>query len=167
MVDKTNSRQTPYDDCYGTCGRTDAKLLIYTGHIDPRWVGKLLDIEGACVSIKGQQVVNMLGRVREIKSNRWYLKTEGFVESLDLRRHLDWLLEKVEPRARELKTLQQEEGIQMAISCVWWSVVGHGGPALWPEQMERLAKLNLELNFDIYFVGEEESQADVTNSGHC
>ena len=37
----------------------------------------------------------------------------------------------------------------MSVNCIWWSR-GTGGPTIWPEQMAVLAKLNLELSFDIY-----------------
>ena len=43
----------------------------------------------------------------------------------------------------------------MGIDCVWRSLAGHGGPVLWPEQMKKMSRLNLECSFDIYFVNDE------------
>lgn len=156
LVDKYSSRRTPYNDNYPSCERADSELLIYTGTIDPKWVADQLAIEGAQILVKGEKSLNIIGRIRETKSNRWRLTSASAVESLDIRRHIDWLLEEVEPKRKILRMLQETEGIRMSVYCVWWSAAGHGGPTLWPEQMERLAKLNLELSFDIYFFGDEE-----------
>ena len=74
--------------------------------------------------------------------------------SLDVRRHLDWLLDKIEPSGHQIRKLQAREDVRMGIKCVWWSAAGHGGPALDPSHMRRMAALNLEISFDIYFFGD-------------
>jgi len=90
--------------------------------------------------------------------NAWFLSSEGKISSMDLRRHLDWLLDKLDPTADRLKDIQRQPGVQMAVGCVWWSARGQGGPTLWPEQMGRLANLNLECGFDIAFFGEDDDE---------
>ena len=42
------------------------------------------------------------------------------------------------------------------ISCFWGSRCGHGGPTLSARQTRRLADLELELWFDVYFEGDED-----------
>jgi len=78
--------------------------------------------------------------------NSWLLTTENDVLSKDLRTHLSWLMDKIEPSGQALKELQQEPGIQMSVRCYWESAHGDGGPTLWPEQMKRMAELNLEIS---------------------
>lgn len=156
MAEWSNFLLTPYSDDYPTCERTDLTLRIYPGDLHPREVTRRLALEPSSEQVKGEVLPSVTGRNRVTRLNGWFLASEGKVLSLDLRRHLDWLLDILEPRAGELDALQRSPGVKMSVNCVWWSACGHGGPTLWPEQMRRLAALNLELGFDIYFFGEAE-----------
>ena len=82
------------------------------------------------------------------------LSSEGIINSLDARRHLDWLLDKIEPLSDNLIELQKREEIEMWITCVWWSAHGHGGPMFWPIQLQKLGKLGLEFEIDCAFFGD-------------
>ncbi len=155
-MDKRASRKTPYNDVYPTCERTSAELRIYPGELDPEWVTQRLNVIPTSTLRKGERKVNSIGRERIVKLNGWFLSSEGEVSSLDLRRHLDWLLDKVQPRKSQLRDLQQLPDIHMFIQCIWWSAHGQGGPTLWPEQMQRMATLNLECGFDVSFFDNEE-----------
>src|SRR5690606_25699059 len=86
---------------------------------------------------------------------------EGKVKSLDLRRHLDWLIGMIQPHSKRLAELQQIPDVRMSVTSVWWSRSGHGGPTLWPEQMRALADMNLECDFDIYFAEDDEDGTSV------
>ena len=154
MTDLKNSRLTKYDDSYGTCYESHVKLLIYTGETDPDFVTQRLGVTPTSISKKGDIIRTKLGRTRVTNNNIWLLSSEEKVDSKDLRRHLDWLMKKLVPAEKALKSIQNLAGITMTIKCVWWSAHGHGGPALWPEQMKAMAALNLECGFDIYFVSE-------------
>lgn len=100
---------------------------------------------------------NSLGRTRDIKISGWFLSSENFVFSKDLRDHIDWITTKLKPSQEGLKKLQNTPGVQMTLRCVWWSALGHSGPVLWPEQMKALADLDLECSFDIYFDSTQSS----------
>ena len=150
------TRLTPYDASYGACERTYAELRIYAGAMEPELVTKRLQVSPTSIQKKGEKKVNSLGRVREVPLNGWFFSSEGKVSSLDVRHHLDWLLDRIEPARNELRYLQSMAGLTMQIDCVWWSSTGHGGPTLWPEQMRRIAALDLECSFDIYFFGDDE-----------
>ena len=150
------ARRIPIDDDYATCERTVAKLLIYPGKLNPDEISRTLEITPSETRTKGRQYTNSLGRTWSCPLNAWFLSSEGMVSSKDLRRHLNWLLDQVEPKGLQLLELQNEPGLGMTVNCVWWSVGGQGGPTLWPEQMERLAKLNLECAFDISFFGSDD-----------
>jgi hypothetical protein len=159
-MSKKNSRPTPYSDKYPSCERTCSKLIIYPGEITPSLMKKYLKIEPSWVSTKGELRTSSHDRIRTSKFNVWGLTSENKIDSLDLRRHLDWLLDKIEPCAQEIKALQDHESVQMVVVCIWWSKYGNGGPVLWPEQMLRLANLNLECSFDIYFFGDDDDGDD-------
>jgi len=148
-----NSRRTPYDDNYETCERTYAELRIYSDDMDPRLITRWLGIDPTEASTKGEPVACGMGRQRVAKG--WFLSSENVVASRDLRRHLDWLLDKIELTAGKLGELQNKAGLTMGINCVWWSATGSGGPTLWPEQMVRMANLELECSFEVCFFGEE------------
>ena len=151
-----NSRNTPYDVEYGSCESTFAKLLIYSGNLDPGEVTSCLEVEPTEMYKAGDRWISGRGIEKVYPFNVWVLSSENHVVSKDVRHHLDWLIEKLIPKAENLKNLQNHDGVTMSIDCVWWSNQGHGGPTLWPEQMEKMAALNLECSFDIYFFGEED-----------
>jgi hypothetical protein len=96
------------------------------------------------------------GIVRVPKLNVWSLSSEGKVSSKDLRDHLDWLLNFLEDRQEGLALLQARQDVRMNVLCVWWASEGGGGPVLWPEQMQKLAALNLECAFDFQYYGDKE-----------
>lgn len=157
MIDKLiDSRLTSMDELYPTCARTCATIRIYPFFQSANEISKTLGLVPTRFQDKGEQVDSPRGRVREIKGTGWFLSSEGHVDSLDLRSHLNWILERLLPRKEQLKELQSSERMKMSLVCIWWSVSGHGGPCLWPEQMSALSELNLECSFDIYFIDSEE-----------
>jgi hypothetical protein len=93
--------------------------------------------------------------------NSWLLSSQSYfasipdpVSSKDIRTHLNWLLNKVEPSTLQLLELQQLPNAKMVIRCSWWSTQKDGGCfALWPEQMKIMATLNLECDFNISYYG--------------
>lgn len=150
------SRFTPLNDDYPTCERTCVTLLIYPGDISPDDVSQRLELMPTATLAAGSKHTNSLGETRTQPINGWFLSSENIVSSKDLRRHLDWLLEIIEPKSEQLLKLQCAAGMRMTVSCTWWSAAGQGGPTLWPEQMIRLASLNLECALDVSFFGSDE-----------
>ena len=146
---------TPVDDNYETCERTKASLRIDCAHRSPHAISKILQIEPTKVvevGVEGQRHGTASGPVGKL--NLWVLDSEGAVESKDLRRHLDWLLDQIEPASHRILDLRRE-GLIMDISCVWWSKYGEGGPALWPTQMLRISQLDLELSIGFAYFAPE------------
>lgn len=143
------SRLTPTDDTYETCEKTHVVLRIYSGEMHPSQVTNLLGLGPTrYVAVGEAGGVNSLGRAPIGKLNGWFLSSEGSVESKDMRRHLDWLIAKLQQSEDALRELQARSDVRMSVNCVWWSRYGEGGPTLWPEQMRALADLNLECSFD-------------------
>jgi len=131
---------------YPTCKRTYATLRIYPERFDPAEVTARLGLEPSKWQRRGEATVP---GSRPAKLHGWFLTSEGVVGSCDVRRHLDWLLAQIGSRGDAIRALQ-EDGCAMDISCFWVSRSGHGGPSVRPAQMGELARLNLELWFDVY-----------------
>jgi len=138
-------RPSEYDDEYPACARTYASWRINSPDLDPEAVSKSLDIEGTTAHVS--YPVSNTGVVR--RSGMWILSTKDTVDSYDLRRHIDWLLDSIEPRKFILTELV-EAGARSDISCYWQSRWGSGGPILSPAQMARLVRLNLSVWIDAY-----------------
>lgn len=144
-----SSRLTPLDDGYETCERTCAVLRVYPATMHPSLVSEMLGIKPTRQVVVGEpSPINSLGLSHIGKLNAWFLSSEDNVESKDTRRHLDWLIAKLQPSSNALRELQKKAGIRMSVDCIWWARFGGGGPTLWPEQMRALADLNLECSFD-------------------
>lgn len=151
-MSKFDSRFTPIDDDYGTCEWTAATLAIYD--IDPAIISTKLNITPSSSETIGKPRIMPSGVERIGTNHSWLFSTKQIeLNSKDLRTHLNWLLDKIEPFETGLKELQQITGVKMAIRCSWRSKYGDGGPTLWPEQMERMAKLNLELTMSFLYEG--------------
>ena len=131
---------------YPTCQRTYATFRVYPASLDPADVTARLGIEPSdwqrrCESRKPGG--------RPAKLHGWFLSSDGVVKSRDVRRHLDWLLSRIAPRAAAIHALRSD-GCRMDVSCFWVSASGHGGPSVLPAQMGPLVQLGLELWFDVY-----------------
>jgi len=150
-----DSRLTPYTRDYETCESTHACLRIYPRTETIADVTGTLGVEPTEACDKGETIgPNSIGRTRTVKRTVWFLSSEKFVKSNDLRHHLDWVLEKIATRERAIRQIQEWDGVKMTLGCSWWSAHGHGGPVVWPEQMEIMARLNLEWSFEVMFFGD-------------
>ncbi len=141
IMEENRISHSDSDDAYATCAETYATLRIYTGEMLPARVSAVLRLEPSELLLKDE------GRAR---LNGWFLSSKGRVESLDVRHHVDWLLDQIVPVQTELRELQSQPGAWMDVFCYWRSTQGHGGPSLNPKQMRLLADLNLQIGFDCY-----------------
>ena len=132
-------------DDTGSCRETFCTFRLYPGHIAPATVTEQLGIEPSDVQHEGE-----VRGSRQLKLNGWFLSSRGNVESVDVRRHLDWLLDQLEMAKTPLEELRTS-GARMDVSCYWLSAHGQGGPMLSPPQTRRLGDLDLDCWFDIYF----------------
>jgi hypothetical protein len=135
-------RVTAYNDEYPTCDRTYATLCLYSDDLEPEAISSLVGALPSTSAEKGGSLGTSTAR-----RNTWLLTSEGAVESRDARRHIDWVLDRVDGPALSKLLMSTCEGW---LSCFWASRSGHGGPMVSPQQMERLAALGLDLGFDCY-----------------
>ena len=152
--------QNDYTDDYATCARTYATLCIYREDLDPMAVSQELGIQPTRTQRRGER--SRSGRRPPTKIGGWFLTTKDVIESRDVRRHIDWLLDQFEIRVDAVKRLRTA-GCRMVVNCYWQSASGHGGPMLCPATMGRLANLGFELWFDVYFFQSEDPE----ESGHA
>ena len=136
---------------YPTCQRTYATLRIYPERYGPEEVTARLGLEPSKWQSRGEVWVP---GSRPAPVHAWLLSSDGVIASRDVRLHIDWLLSRIGSRGEMIRTLQAE-GCKMDISCFWVSASGHGGPSVRPAQMGELARLNLELWFDVYLGGDD------------
>lgn len=129
--------------------RTCAELRIYSEALSPTDISAVVGIlptssvtRGECIQIRDSDDFR-IGSV-----NGWFLSSEHEVVDAKLSVHLDWLIGRLMGHRSRLLELQSRPGIEMWVSCVWWSKTGRGGPTLWPKQLSGLAELNLECQFD-------------------
>jgi len=153
----TKKENMKYDHKYRSCSRTYSTLRIYPKDVHPDVITKLLNIKPSRTLIAGPN-----GPRGRIVVSGWFLTTRGKLKSKDSRRHIDWLLDKIEPVSEQILSLQKQ-GVSMDISSFWGSASGDGGPILSPEQMARLVKMNLEVWWDVYFEGEDEEDSTGDN----
>lgn len=151
------SRRTEVDQEYASCDRTCAVLLIYPTELRWQDVTTRLNIEPTKSQNTGDEIQNSEGRIRVAKKTMWAISSENHISSKDVRTHLDWLLKRLSSARRAILELQNLD-VKMGVSCPWWSRSGHGGPTLWPEQMQQLVELNLECSFDVQFYPDGEGE---------
>jgi hypothetical protein len=138
-----------YEDVYPTCAGTFATLRVF--EVDPDFVTERLRVQPTKTQKRGEHRKTRHG-LSSVPHRRdgWFLCSKDCVDSKDIGRHVDWLLEQVLPSAEALRQLQ-DKGAQTDVFCYWYSASGQGGPSLYPETMSKLGSLRLEIGFDIYF----------------
>jgi hypothetical protein len=144
-----------YKDDYQTCEETFASLRIAHEALDPDDISNQLGLAPTWSLRKGE------ARGESgvpAPTGVWGLSTEGVIESRDLRRHLDSILDALDGKDGILENLR-DKGYKMDIWCLWVSTpYSGGGPTISPHNMARLANLGLELVFDFY-QGDDEQVA--------
>lgn len=142
----------PYDDEHMSCRETYSTLRIFSDAIPPPEISAALQLEPTRCFVKGDPISPRLARPRP--QHGWLLCSEHHVRSRDVRRHVDWLLDQLEPSSSAFEDLLSR-GAAADILSYWASARGQGGPIVSPPQSARLARFQLECSFDIYLSGDE------------
>ncbi|WP_084423024.1 DUF4279 domain-containing protein [Rubripirellula obstinata] len=136
-----------FDDAYPSCRDTHATVRIFSKTDDPSAISQLLSMQCTSSYLVGDRISSRSTRLRD--TNAWFLRSKDSVDSLDCRRHLNWLCDQLSachPQIRELVS----RGANCDITCFWVSAIGQGGPSFSPGDFDKLSKLGLPLWFDIY-----------------
>jgi hypothetical protein len=144
-----------YDDDYASCEETYVTLRVYSDDIDPEAISARLGITPSKSQVRGSHPPTTAAPVVP-KAHGWFLSSKGHVQSRDSRRHIDWLLDHLEPALPALRELLAH-GARADISCFWVRAWGHSGPTLSQPQLARLAATGLDFFYDIYSGGSEDA----------
>ncbi|MEK7951772.1 DUF4279 domain-containing protein [Luteolibacter soli] len=147
--------QTPYNPEYATCAYTHAWLRIMSETLDPDAVTGVMGVQPTETQRAGDPRPTKPDRT--YKKSGWWISSSGVLTSLDAREHLDWILSKLDGCDAAFEKLHAE-GHLIDLCVRWDSRWGHGGPTISPVQMRRLAELQIELWFDVYFDGADEEK---------
>jgi Domain of unknown function (DUF4279) len=144
--------QTLYDPEYATCHYTHAWLRIMSDDFDLEEVTCLVKATPTETQKKGD--LQSAAKQRHYKKTGWWISSEGIISSKDSRDHIDFILSQVTEAGDGFRVLHSR-GYLVDLCIRWDSKFGHGGPTLSPIQMSRLAVLDIEVWFDIYFHGDD------------
>lgn len=142
--------RTSYNHEWQTCGECYAVFSIYSQSMSPDKISHILQLNSTEQHMQGEDVPTPWGKTVKSPQSCWFLSSQNKLHSKDLRAHLQWLLDIIQPISFNIKTLQEVSDIQMHIKCIWISRYGDGGPSLWPEQLQQMAFLGLPCYFDFY-----------------
>ena len=140
-------RFTDRSPSYDTAESVRAVFRLYTDEKPPLELVEAVERVGGVVKTSLPPRTKMAS-LAEISS-------ENRVDSLDLRDHLDWIIPLIEAVHMEMEDCPKEVTGVAVVYVNWWSKRGEGGPAIWPEQMRKLAELDLELVIDVSFYGRD------------
>jgi hypothetical protein len=136
-----------YSDEFPTCAETFTTFRIFSKIVSPSEISRRLNTESSKLHTLGDRIGRSL---RTRQEHAWFLCSRAHVASRDTRRHLDWILDRLEPSLSELRSLQAD-GAEMDVVAYWVSKSGQGGPVISSRQMERLARFGVECWWDVYF----------------
>ncbi len=146
MSESVNKHSDEYDDSYPTCNCTYASLCITLPEAcDPVEFSHTIKIEPSRIQRKGERYA---GKINNWPT-AWFLSSDQAIDSRDLRRHIDWLIDQLVGKEEIIHQVQVDGG-KLVLSCYWVSATGYGGPILSPWTMRRLSDLGIEIWFDFY-----------------
>lgn len=142
---------TDYNPLWPTTSRVAAKLLVHSRIMGLDEISSALDLTPTSAHPAAPHLPAG-DRRREFRrtTNTWAFTSEDDVSSMDIRDHLDWLLERIGPRQDSLAAVRAGGKAQASI-VVSYALLGTGGPSLWPKQMRRIADLDMELSFHLTY----------------
>lgn len=137
-----------YNDEYKTCSETYATLRIIG--LKPDEVTRHLGLRPTDSFVRGD-----VRHAAPMRHDGWFLGSKGAVDSNDVRRHLDWILDQLSTQRDALRILV-DRGAKIDITCYWVSARRHGGPIISATQSKKLSDLDLEVSFDVYLAKPRE-----------
>lgn len=147
------SKPTYHGTNFRNCKRTYVVLSIKHRELDPEELSAQLGIQPSYAFRPGTRPL-VWGHMEEAGS--WVLSTELKSLSLDLERHIDWILHSLEGKLDYITDLK-EKGYTLEMRCVWEArnVVEDcfrpgqiGGPSLSARCINGLAALGVDIDLD-------------------
>ncbi len=138
------------------CLLAHATFRVVGDRLEPDDVTRALGLQPS-QALRSGQLVPTPSQIRRQELGVWLLKSEGHIASTSLERHLNYLLDLIEPGAAALRELQASQGVTADFFCFWMSATGHGGPVFSAEVLQRVALVGAELGIDFYGGVEDEA----------
>ncbi|NMZ95660.1 MULTISPECIES: hypothetical protein [Pseudomonas] len=88
---------------FKACAECYVKLMICPGGMSLEEITRLMTVVLTPIDVAGSSVANSRGVTRRVKESGWFLSTEGYFLSKDIREHVDWLVKNHYP-SRIVKT---------------------------------------------------------------
>lgn len=127
-------------------------LRVFTGDVSP---GRFTEYIAVSPSRTQESQIRPDGR-RNFPA-AWFLTSQFEIDSRDIRRHVDFVLDQIDATTDALEWIRKSGG-SADVMCYWVSASGQGGPSLLPAQSSKLAALNLEIWFDVYFNSSDDDR---------
>ena len=127
-----------------------ATFQLRGSRLDPDVVTRAIGIEPSRANKRGEPRANNPERTH--RTGIWSLKSDEVLSRADdhLDDHLRWLLDQLEPRARELRDVIAEQELDAQFWCAVFMEALNCDFALPPETIGRMAALGATLRLDIY-----------------
>jgi hypothetical protein len=138
------------DEDFPNCRGTHATLFIQHADLEPEELTKRFGVQPTHSFRKGEKN-NKWGVVIELGS--WSFSTKAAIDSRDLRRHLDWLIDQFAGTENVFAELRAG-GYSLRVVCNWEAEgfadgPGYfGGPSLSSRNRQGLAGLSLDIRFN-------------------
>ena len=133
-----------------TCLETYATLRVFSQATRPVEIGRILGVEATRIS-----PIDSESKYRNRRENHfWAWSSDSIVQSLDSLEHVRAVISLLQDKETELAQLR-EAGCDIDVCCYWVSS-GQGGPFLDNHALTGLARLGLEIWWDVYFGKEED-----------
>jgi hypothetical protein len=124
---------------------SSASLRIFGEKLRPEQIDAMLGLKATHIHLKGQR---RSPRHKAVwRESLWSLRSR-LSDDHSIADHLEWLLERLEPKADAIKTLSAE--YHLDFFCGFSSDSGQGGFKLDSITLERIAKLGVPLVVDLY-----------------
>lgn len=80
----------------------------------------------------------------------WFLDSKEKFQSLDPTKHIEWILEQIEPMQVKLNEIIQEQSLIAELSVFWIMPTSHEYLIFEPDLIKRIAATNLRLEISFY-----------------
>lgn len=137
-----------------TCLETYATLRVFSQTTHPAEIGRILGVEATRFS-----PIDSESKYRVRRENHfWAWSSDSIVQSLEGLEHVRAVISLLQDKETELVQLR-EAGCDIDVCCYWVSS-GQGGPFLDNHALTGLARLGLEIWWDVYIGKEEDYEKD-------
>lgn len=123
-----------------------ASLDIYFDSFDPKEISEILNLTPQIWMKKGNQSED--GSVDPFGS--WSFDTSDDVDSKDIVEHIQWLLNKIEPRKAQFLELMSNNEFEARINCFWIMEKSNEILTLSPQIIFQLSSLKIKVEFSIF-----------------